>query len=215
MRQLKGRIAIRSKTSPSEYLACLSAKYEVDADEFFDALVLAGTDKKSTCGTLAIECRGEKANGIILLITKGPKVVAQFSVTREFLLEENNPIRDYGNSMDYRNRLAKRDSGVASTKIGDLQVGMKSVSLSGRVLEISKSTFVVTRFGNHAKVASAMISDDTGKIKLCLWNEQIGSVTVGDTVQVENARISTFRGEKQLRVGKKGVLRVCRDVTVD
>jgi replication factor A1 len=85
---------------------------------------------------------------------------------------------------------------------------MKRVNLKAKVLEVSKPTFVVTRFGNCASVANAMVSDDTGKIKLCLWNDQINSVMVGDTVQIENARISAFRNERQMRVGKKGVLRV-------
>jgi ssDNA-binding replication factor A large subunit len=40
-----------------------------------------------------------------------------------------------------------------------------------------------------------------------LWNEQIDSISIGDTVQIENASASTFRGERQLRIGKKGVLR--------
>jgi replication factor A1 len=57
-------------------------------------------------------------------------------------------------------------------------------------------------------VANALISDETGRIKLCLWNEQINSLSIGDTVQIENANISAFRGERQLRVGKKGILRI-------
>jgi replication factor A1 len=208
-------MSIRNKTSPSEYLAFLTAKYHVDADEFFDALVLAGTERKSTCGNLSIECRGKKESGIILLITTGSKVVAQFPLTREFLLEESNPIKDSDMCEAYRSKSTESYSRLNPIKIRDLQVGMKRVSLTARVLEITKSTFVVTRFGNHASVANAMISDETGKIKLCLWNEQISSVTVGDTIQIENARISAFRGEKQLRIGKKGVLRVCRGVVAD
>jgi len=77
---------------------------------------------------------------------------------------------------------------------------------------VSDTSFVVTRFGNYASVANALISDETGKIKLCLWNEQIKSVAVGDTVQVENARISAFKGEKQLRVGKNGNLHASHNV---
>jgi ssDNA-binding replication factor A large subunit len=89
---------------------------------------------------------------------------------------------------------------------------MKKVNLKAEVLEIARPTHVVTRFGNYANVANALIADETGKIKLCLWNEQISSISVGDTVQIENARISTFRGEKQLRVGKNGFLHIIRDV---
>ncbi|MGB9756594.1 MAG: single-stranded DNA-binding protein, partial [Candidatus Bathyarchaeales archaeon] len=75
------------------------------------------------------------------------------------------------------------------------------------VLEIAKPTLVFTRFGNYASVTNALIADETGTIKLCLWNEQIGSIAIGDTVQIENGSTSAFRGEKQLRIGRKGVLR--------
>ena len=98
-----------------------------------------------------------------------------------------------------------------SLQIKDLRVGMKKVNLKAKVLEVSKPTFVITRFGNCASVANAMVSDDTGKIRLCLWNDQISSVAVGDDLQIENARISAFRNERQLRVGKKGILRVAQN----
>jgi len=65
---------------------------------------------------------------------------------------------------------------------------------------------VFTRFGNYASVVNVIIGDETGQIKLCLWNEQINSISIGDVLQIENARMSTFRGEKQLRIGKKGTL---------
>jgi len=71
---------------------------------------------------------------------------------------------------------------------------------------------VFTRFGNYASVANALIADETGTIKLCLWNEQIKSISVGDTVQLENARVSTFRGERQLRIGKNGMLSIVEDM---
>jgi replication factor A1 len=190
-------------------------KYEVDADNFFNALISAGNNRRSTCGNLSIECRGKQRNKVILLITTGQKVVAQFPLPHAFLLERNNPIRDAREADALGRHSIKRDRNSKSLQIKDLRIGMKSVSLKAKVLEVTKSTLVVTRFGNYASVANALISDDTGKIKLCLWNEQINCVSVGDTVQVENARISAFRGERQLRVGKSGILRVAQDVVAN
>jgi replication factor A1 len=83
---------------------------------------------------------------------------------------------------------------------------MKKVSLKAEVIEIAKPMLVFTRFGNYATVTNALIADKTGQIKLCLWNEQIDSISIGETIQIENASISTFRGERQLRIGKKGIL---------
>jgi ssDNA-binding replication factor A large subunit len=57
-------------------------------------------------------------------------------------------------------------------------------------------------------VTNASIADETGTIQLPLWNQQIDTVSVGDTIQVEKARVVTFRGERQLRVGRGGKLSV-------
>jgi replication factor A1 len=73
-------------------------------------------------------------------------------------------------------------------------------------MEIPRSKLVFTRFGNYVSVANALIADETGTIKLCLWNEQIDSVSIGDTIQIENARTSSFRGERQLNIGRNGTL---------
>ncbi|NWF87743.1 hypothetical protein HXY32_08065 [Candidatus Bathyarchaeota archaeon] len=203
---------MRNQTSPSEYLAFLSIKYEVDADKFFDALISAGKNQKSTCGNLSIECRSKQNKTIVLLITRGPKVVAQFPISKELLLDQNNPIKNARKASMLIRRAIKIEESQKTIQIKDLRVGMKNVNLKVEVLEITKPIVVVTRFGNYASVANALVSDETGKIKLCLWNEQINSMSVGDTIQIENARISAFRGERQLRVGKNGAIYVTQNV---
>jgi replication factor A1 len=199
---------MRSKLYPSEYLALLTIKYEVDVDKFFNALVSAWKNRKSECGKLSIECRTKQKCTVIFLITQDSKVVAQFKISEEFLSKKKNPIKEVRNG--YLNeRYSTKKSGKSQTlQIKDLRIGMKRVNLKAKVVEVSKPKFVVTRFGNHASVANALVSDGTGKIKLCLWNDQIESVAVGDTVQIENARVSAFRNERQMRVGKNGMLRV-------
>jgi replication factor A1 len=199
---------MRSKLYPSEYLALLTIKYKVDPDKFFDALVSAGKNRKSECGTLSIECRTKQNRKVIFLITQGSKVVAQFKIAEEFLSKKKNPIKEVRNTYLSERYSTKKGEESQLLQIKDLRVGMKRVNLKAKVVEVSKPKSVVTRFGNHASVANALVSDGTGKIKLCLWNDQIELVAVGDTVQIENARVSTFRNERQMRVGKNGVLRV-------
>jgi len=193
---------LRSKVSIGEYLAFLSIKYEVDPDKLFYALISAGENQKSTCGNLSIKCRSKLHDKTVLLITKGQKVVAQFPIPKEFLLERSNPIKDLINPDMVRRHLNKKNREPRLLQIRDLRAGMKEVNLKAKVLEIARPTLVFTRFGNYASVANALIADETGTIKLCLWNEQINSISVGDTVQIENARVSMFRGERQLRIGK-------------
>jgi replication factor A1 len=197
---------MRNKVSHGEYLAFLSLKYEVDPDKFFHALISASENKKSTCGNLSIECRSKQKNKVTILITKGAKVVTQFPIPNEFLSKQNNPIKDFKETLMLQRHLTKKNNQSRPLQIGDLRVGMKKVSLKAKVVEVAKPTLVFTRFGNYASVANALIADETGTIKLCLWNEQIDAISTGDTVQIENAVTSTFRGEKQLRIGKNGVI---------
>jgi replication factor A1 len=104
--------------------------------------------------------------------------------------------------------LAKKGDAFKSSFIGDLRVGMRHINLTVKVLEISKSVSVHTRFGNSAVLANALIGDKTGTIKLILWGGQIGSVSVGDFIKIRDAQVFAFKGEKQLRIGRNGTLSV-------
>lgn len=86
---------------------------------------------------------------------------------------------------------------------------MRNVTVEGKVMEKSEAREVLSRFKDETyKVASAMIGDETGTIKMTLWNEQIDKVNVDNLVKVENGYVSSFRGEIQLNVGKFGKLTV-------
>jgi replication factor A1 len=197
---------LRKKTSTSEYLAFLSAKYEVDPDRLFYALILAEESKKSVCGDLSIEWRGETRDKVMFLILASSRVVAQLSVFKEFLLEKGHPIRDFMQTDKIRRFLARRVRQSSALPIRDLRSGMTQICLKAKVLEIPKPNLVYTRYGNYASVANALIADETGTIRLCLWNEQIRCISAGDTIQIENARASTFRGQRQLNIGRRGLL---------
>jgi hypothetical protein len=203
---------LRNKSSSGEYLAFLSAKHEVDPDEFFYALISAEENQKCRCGNLSIECRGRTQDKVIFLILKNSKVVAQFPVFKDFLLERDNPIKRYMKTDMIRRHLRKKNTKPQSLLIGDLRTGMSQINLKAKVLETPLAKQVLTRFGNYANVANALIADETGAIKLCLWNEQINSISTGDTIQLENARTSTFRGEKQLSIGRNGTLTNLKDI---
>ena len=90
-------------------------------------------------------------------------------------------------------------------KIRDLRNGMKRVSVEAKVVEKSDPREVLSRFKDEThKVATAIIADETGTIKLTLWNEQINQVNVDNTVKVENGYVTSFKGEIQLNIGRYG-----------
>ncbi|MEM1582370.1 MAG: OB-fold nucleic acid binding domain-containing protein [Candidatus Bathyarchaeia archaeon] len=94
-------------------------------------------------------------------------------------------------------------------KIKELRDGMRKVDLVAKVLEISEPREVISRFsGQVFKVADAIIGDETDTIKLSLWNEQIDRVNINDTIKIENGYVRSFRGERQLNVGRFGKLTV-------
>ena len=197
---------MRRKTSTGEYLAFISVKYDVDPSKFFHALIMAEENRKASSGDLTIECRGKTEDRAMFLILKDSKVVAQLSVLKEFLLEQGNPIGSYMHTDMIRRLLAKKKPRSLILSIKDLRIGMRQISLKAKVMEIPKSKLVFTRYGEYANVANALIADETGTIRLCLWNEQISSISTGDSIRIDNARTSMFRGEKQLYIGKNGSL---------
>jgi hypothetical protein len=192
-----------------EYLAFLSAKHGVSSDRLFHALVSTGEKQKTTCGNLTIEGRGRGGDKRIFLIREGSNVVAQIKIGEVFLSQTINPISKFNDCERIRRFMAKKDAcGVKQSVIGDLRAGMTGVNLSAKVLEVGEPNAILTRFGNQLMVANALIGDKTGTVQLCLWGQQIDSVSVGDTAQIVNARILIFKGEKQLRIGKNGAIRV-------
>lgn len=199
---------MRQKKSVGEYLAFLSVKYEVDPEEFLYALRLAEEHEESGCDKLSIQCRGKIKNNFIFLIKMESEVVAQFPISEEFLFNESNHLRNFMDTDVIRRYIARKARTATANSIKDLQTGMRHVNLKVKILEVAEPKHVFTRYGNHASVAKASIADETGTIKLNLWNGQIGSVSAGDTVQIENARVSTFRGERQMSLEKTGSLNV-------
>ncbi|MBK5133099.1 MAG: hypothetical protein KGD70_14425 [Candidatus Lokiarchaeota archaeon] len=197
---------MRQKKTEGEYLAFLCVKYEVNPDDFFQALLTSSEKGDAKCGTLLVNCRGKAKGKIIFLITADSEVVAQFPVSDGFLKLNGNPIQSYMETEVVRRRMAKRARSNSPHLIRDLRAGMTHINLKAKVLEVTKPKYVVTRYGNHASFAKALLSDETGEIKLCLWNEQIETVAPEDKVQIENARVSVFRGERQLTLGKTGTL---------
>ena len=197
------------KGTVGQYLAFLSIKYNVDPDKLFHALISAWRNRESTCENLSIECRKKIRDKAVFLLRRGHKVVAQFPIPNNFLLGEGNPIARSRNTDLIRRYLVKKaNRRPHSLQVADLRTGMKQINLRARVVEVPEPKRVFTRFGNYAAVTNALIADETGNIKLCLWNEQISSISEGDIIQIENARTSMFKGEQQLRIRKNGKLSV-------
>jgi len=198
-----------------EYLAVLSAKHSVDFDQLFQALVSTKEKQKNMCGSLSIECRGRIGDRRIFLMKDDSKVVAQVQIGEVFLSEKINQISKFMDTERIRRYVAKKSACVFRLSvISELHVGMRRINLTARILEVCEPHSIITRFGNPGVLADALIGDSSGTVKLVLWGSQIGSVSVGDTVRIVNARVLSFRGEKQVQIGRSGTLRAERDCSI-
>lgn len=86
---------------------------------------------------------------------------------------------------------------------------MKRVSVEAKVVEKGDPREVKSKYKDETyRIVDAVIADETGSIKLTLWNEQIDQVNVGDNVKIDNGYVTSFKGEIQLNVGKFGTMTV-------
>jgi len=93
--------------------------------------------------------------------------------------------------------------------VRDLRNGMRRVTVEAKVVEKGEPREVRSRYKDETyQVADAVVADETGSIKLTLWNEQIDQVNVGNKVKIENGYVTSFKGEIQLNVGKFGTMTV-------
>jgi hypothetical protein len=204
---MKERGNLRQKKSTlGEHIALLSVKHNIYPSEIFQGLIRARNNEKAVCGNLTVEYRGKVKDEIIFLIKKENHAVAQFRVDEQFLSRKDNPFESWMSTDKICKKIAKQNTESVFTSVNDLRAGMKKVNVKAEVLEIPKPVQVHTQFGNTVMVVNALVQDDTGKIKLCLWEGQIDSITVGENIEIRNAHVCVFRGERQLRLGKKGVL---------
>jgi replication factor A1 len=94
-------------------------------------------------------------------------------------------------------------------KISELRNGMKRVEVEATIVEKGNPRQVQSRFKEETyNVADAVVQDESGTIKLTLWNEQIDQVNVNDKIKIENGYVTSFKNEIQLNVGKYGKLTV-------
>jgi len=91
--------------------------------------------------------------------------------------------------------------------VKDLQIRQGNVDIVVDVVDVGEIR-EFEKFGRSGRVATAIVKDETGDIKLTLWNEQIDQVKAGDKVKITNGYVSEWQGEPQLTTGKMGKLEV-------
>lgn len=89
--------------------------------------------------------------------------------------------------------------------VKDITANSKIDEITVEVVSVSEARKFATAKGSGT-VASAAIKDETGDIKMSLWNEQISEIKEGDKIKIENGWCGEFRGERQVSTGKFGTI---------
>ena len=97
-------------------------------------------------------------------------------------------------------------------KIEEVQANTGKIELQAKVISKDEPrTF--EKSGDEGKVCNIMIKDESGEIKMTLWNEQVELINIGDKIHLKNGWCSEFRGERQVSSGKFGQLDIVEKAT--
>ena len=92
-------------------------------------------------------------------------------------------------------------------KISEVQPGQGDIEVEGEVVSLDEPRSF-EKFGKQGRVCNANVKDDSGEIKLTLWNDDIDKVKPGMKIKLTNGYCNEFRGEAQLTTGKFGKLEI-------
>ncbi len=91
-------------------------------------------------------------------------------------------------------------------KIKEIHSGMRDVETTGKVMRIYELREFTTKSGVQGKVASIIIADETGQIRVVLWNDQadlISKIKEGDILRILGAMARDNNDRKELHLSSK------------
>jgi replication factor A1 len=190
------------------YLVRLSRKYGLDTRRFLMCFPQAWAHEKSSHNGISIQLRQKTENNCVFLVTQDQKVIAQLHLTQKLLkyLPEVDPASYPFIESTPASRMETLET--SDLQIKDIDARVRWVNLKAKVVGKSNPRYVFSRFGDALTLSTATISDGTGSMRMPLWNTEIDRVSIGDTVQIENGTVRTFRGELQVSLGRKGKLQI-------
>jgi ssDNA-binding replication factor A large subunit len=82
-------------------------------------------------------------------------------------------------------------------KISELTIGQR-VIIEAKIISIGEVR-MFTKFGREGRVCEFMLEDDSGKIKMPLFDEMIDEFNIGETITVAGY-VKEYKGEKQFNM---------------
>jgi len=183
------------------YLLQFARKHDLATTNLHASLLVARQRGHAQCGSLRIEIRSRGETSATYMFSLKGRPLAQATL-------QNDSVRKLeklpeGFLRDNEPPSSKRLDANIVSEIGNLRLGLSGVSFKASVVKKSQVRAVTSKDGNPLLVCDVTLSDGTGEIPLAIWNNQIDTVSPGDTVQIQNARVRSYRGEIQLTLGRK------------
>jgi replication factor A1 len=180
----------------------LAYRYRLDPNDLLDSFIEAWKHGSTQQATYTITCRHSNAQSGMFQITHN-QIISQFPIDLAVLTRPES-FRHYFQEF----KLEPKDPSQFYHTIDELRFRSRDINLKAKVVEIPSKRLVTTRWGAPASVSNVKIIDDTGSIRLSLWNHQIDTVSVGDEIDIQGCHVAKHMGNLQLRLGKKGTISI-------
>jgi replication factor A1 len=99
-------------------------------------------------------------------------------------------------------------------QIKDLISGLNDVTITGKVVALYPAKIFTRRDWTEGKLASVLVSDKSGTLRVVLWDDKVDLVESGKIQQKQTIRISHgyvregWRGNLELHVGNRGSIEI-------
>ncbi len=96
-----------------------------------------------------------------------------------------------------------------SYTIDDLTLGLSDITVRGFVLDTDSVRTFERDDGTEGKVANIVIGDETGRIRVTLWDDQaqtVDSIMPGTTVEIIDGYVRERDGSLEIHVGNRGAV---------
>ncbi len=93
-------------------------------------------------------------------------------------------------------------------KVSELQDRGKVDEITLKIIEKTEPKEVR---GGSLRMCNCVGEDDSGKVGVTLWAEDVDKVNEGDTIKITNGWSSEYQGNMQLSAGKFGQLEVVKE----
>ncbi|MHA2163474.1 MAG: OB-fold nucleic acid binding domain-containing protein [Candidatus Thorarchaeota archaeon] len=109
----------------------------------------------------------------------------------------------------------------ARMRIEDITGESRSVNLTAKVVNIGTVRTFSRKDGGEGKVASVVVADETGRIRVALWDEMTAAVSedaisVGNVIQIRGAYVKKgLRDAFELNLGRMGGIKVLEDHEIE